>query len=688
MDATRYRGARARTPAGRDDRADAAPGAAGAASPASPARGLAGRLLIAVVPALLGLITGGYHLGRVPLWRDEAATKAIASRRVIKILATMPHDDLVHGAYYLVVHYVIRLLGSSNHALRLPSVLAMAVACAFTALVAERLASAAGRSGAAWTGLTAGVIFALLPATIAYAQEARSYALVTMMATIATYLLLRALDDGRPGWWAGYGAAVFLAALFNLFGLLILVAHGLTLLALARPTTARHWVRRRLGAPPGWVAASAVAVALLIPVAIMAYGQRTSLGWISSPSLSREASALARLWAGSAGLVWPVFGLAALGVAASVITDRRAPGPATVALPWLAAPPAIMIAFSALHPIYDQRYVEFCLPALAICVASGIGWLWRLAGVALGRAAAPGRPGPPRLAGVAARLGGGRGAGGRPAASGRGGQVVQLSAGQPRARGRDHRGQRQAGRHRVLHPDQRPHRQHAVPQLVAEAARHRAGNVAGRLGHPVRHRRRPGRPAAAVHARHPGLGHLLGQRPGGRVPRHHRADGARPGGGPAGRGDAADPPLARRRHRSNALRRPLTRAPDRPRPHASLLRAALIARARCRPHPAISEHFLLLSCGEGRIGRVADDRWIAGYIGMYPAIHHDGRAPRFLLLSEMGGPSSGPRHTPGRDGLWAMAGGAAEEAARGWRPGRRGRKAGLADREVVGPADA
>jgi hypothetical protein len=98
VDATRYRGARSRPAAGRDDRADAAPGPSGTASPAP---GLAGRLLIAVVPALLGLATGGYRLGRVPLWRDEAATKAIASRRVIQILATMPHDDLVHGAYYL-----------------------------------------------------------------------------------------------------------------------------------------------------------------------------------------------------------------------------------------------------------------------------------------------------------------------------------------------------------------------------------------------------------------------------------------------------------------------------------------------------------------------------------------------------------------------------------------------------------
>jgi mannosyltransferase len=382
LDATRYRGTRARPAAPTGDPADASPGTA------RTVLARAGRLLIPVIPALLGLITGGYHLGRVPLWRDEAATKAIASRRVVQILATMPHDDLVHGAYYLVVHYVIRLLGSSNHALRLPSVLAMAVACAFTALIAQRLTAAAGRIPAACTGVTAGVIFALLPATIDYAQEARSYALVTMMAMIATYLLLRALDDDRPRWWAGYGAAVFLAALFNLFGLLILAAHGLTLLALARPATAGHWVRRRLGTPLGWVAASAVAVALLIPVVIMAYGQRDALRWISSsPSPAREAATTAHLWAGSADLVWPVFGLAALGVVASLIADRRAAGPATVALPWLAAPAAIMIALSTMHPIYNQRYVEFCLPALAICVAAGIGWLWRLAAAALGPSA-------------------------------------------------------------------------------------------------------------------------------------------------------------------------------------------------------------------------------------------------------------------------------------------------------------
>ena len=31
------------------------------------------------MPAALGLATGGYHVGVPPLWRDEAATKAIES---------------------------------------------------------------------------------------------------------------------------------------------------------------------------------------------------------------------------------------------------------------------------------------------------------------------------------------------------------------------------------------------------------------------------------------------------------------------------------------------------------------------------------------------------------------------------------------------------------------------------------
>jgi mannosyltransferase len=417
VDSGRHRGAHERTAGRTRERADAVPGPAGApgapgardasGAPGTPGtqggaagRSLAERLLIPLIPGAVGLITGVYHLGVPPLWRDEAATKAIASRSVGQILATMPHDDVVHGAYYLVVHVFIRLLGSSNGALRLPSAIAAAIACAVTAAVARRLAAGGGRLYAALTGVTAGAVLALLPAMIRYAQEARSYAIVTMLAAIATYMLLRAIDGGRRGWWAGYGAAVFLTGLFNIFGLLIVVAHGLTLLATRRtaaayygsdfdsPAAAKPRGRQLLGVPLGWLTAGLAAVVLLVPLVIVAYAQRNALSWMTgTASVGRNTVALAHFWAGSPGLVWPVFGLAAIGVAASLVAGPRSLSPATVALPWLVAPPAILLAVSTTHPVYDQRYVEFCLPGLAICVASGITWLWRLAARALGRPA-------------------------------------------------------------------------------------------------------------------------------------------------------------------------------------------------------------------------------------------------------------------------------------------------------------
>lgn len=62
----------------------------------------------------------------------------------------------MNGAYYLLIHPVIMVLGTSAAALRLPSVAAMAVAAAFTAALGRRLAGQAGLPAPALTGLLAG----------------------------------------------------------------------------------------------------------------------------------------------------------------------------------------------------------------------------------------------------------------------------------------------------------------------------------------------------------------------------------------------------------------------------------------------------------------------------------------------------------------------------------------------------
>ena len=72
----------------------------------------------------------------------------------------------------------------------------MAVAAGFLAALGRRLVSTRA-------GLAAGLVFAVLPSVTWYAQNARSYALVTALATIASYLLVRAMAADPAGGGAG-----------------------------------------------------------------------------------------------------------------------------------------------------------------------------------------------------------------------------------------------------------------------------------------------------------------------------------------------------------------------------------------------------------------------------------------------------------------------------------------------------
>jgi mannosyltransferase len=234
------------------------------------------------------------------------------------------------------------------------------------------------------TGLLAGLVFATAPYMTFYAQMARSYAIVTMFATIATYLLLRAYPDGRWRWWAPYAAAVALTGLFNLFGLLIIAAHGVTLLLTdARGSSADGQRGRRVGRVPlRWLAACAAALVVLGPLLRVSLGQQEQIAWLARPDF-KTIQRLFYDFAGSKELLFPVALLVLAGLVASCLADDWRPlNPTAVALPWLVAPPFLLIAVSYAKPVYYERYVEFCLPALAICVGAGLTGIVRLASVA------------------------------------------------------------------------------------------------------------------------------------------------------------------------------------------------------------------------------------------------------------------------------------------------------------------
>ncbi len=402
--------------------------AAGRAPGAGIRRSRRGWLIVAV-PAAVSLVLGGYQIGDPSLWRDEAYTKDAIARPFGQIFALLGHQDAVHGAYYLLMHVVAAVLGTSATALRFPSLCAMVIAAGFVAATGRRAAALAlppaaadgaadtadgaadtGRNGRgldvpALTGLFSGLLFATAPYMTYYAQMARSYAIETMFAVIASYLLLRAWPDGRWRWWLGYGAAVALTGLFNIFGLLIVAAHGVTLLL----TDARGQAApgRRAGRIPlRWLAACAAAVIVLGPLLGLASRQQVQIAWLNRPTLNAMERLLTNL-AGSRPLIVPFALLALGGLLAARLADHWRPlNPAAIALPWLVVPPFVLVAVSFVKPVYYVRYIEFCLPALAILAGAGLTALVRLAAITPLRRARLGRwrLGPLRLGPL--RLGG------------------------------------------------------------------------------------------------------------------------------------------------------------------------------------------------------------------------------------------------------------------------------------------
>jgi mannosyltransferase len=284
--------------------------------------------------------------GRPVLSWDEIATADAARRTPAQIWHLIEHIDGVFGAYYFLIHFWTRIAGTSELALRLPSVLAMAGAAALTGELGRRLFEPA-------TGAVAGVLLCLMPNTSRYAAEARPYAFACFFALLALLLLHCALD--RPGWarWTGYGLAVLALGLAHVIALTTLGAH---IAVLAQ--------RRRL--PAGWAVAAGAALVTLGPVFWLGLHERhAQLSWIAplTPgSLWKFPGAVV----GSTPGGWLLLGLA-------LIALLRPARPLVEVIALALTPIVAVAAVSVLvAPYWVARYLLVVLAPLALTAADGL----------------------------------------------------------------------------------------------------------------------------------------------------------------------------------------------------------------------------------------------------------------------------------------------------------------------------
>jgi mannosyltransferase len=294
--------------------------------------------------ALAMVAIGGARITRPVIWRDELCSISAARRSLPDLFAMLHHVDAVSGFYYLLLHAWIALFGDSLLAVRIPSLLAMGGAAAFVAVTGRDLYSPR-------VGLAAGLVFAALPATSRYAQEARGYALCVLGAAAAGWLLLRAAR--QPTWsrWLAYMLATTVAVLANAVALTLLAAHA--------AAVAGWWWLDRDRRLARFMIAALGTVVTACPMLLAGWTQRDGqLFWLTPPGLP-ELRELVPTLAGSVLVAGGLLTLGALGAAG----PRRAAllGACGTLIP-------IVAVFSAaqIHPLWYPRYLLFIVPALVV----------------------------------------------------------------------------------------------------------------------------------------------------------------------------------------------------------------------------------------------------------------------------------------------------------------------------------
>jgi uncharacterized membrane protein len=338
---------------------------------------------------LLALILRAYRVDFQPLWWDEGWTVYFATADVPSMIARTAID--IHPPfYYLVLHLWTLILGPGAVSVRLFSVAVGTLSVPLMFLVARRLF---GRN----TALIAALILTVAPFHVYYCQEARMYALVTLLALASSYLFLLLLDEQatrtrRRVHWILYVLITSMAMYTQYYAAFLPAAQ--TLFLVVR-------FRRYRGVLPRWIAAQAALLLVYLPWLL--YAGRKLVAYVGD-KLVKEGDAPAQLWTylyshlvafsvghlGEGGhllsfLAVVFVGLALVGVTASFVASRRleeAQWPtsdsALYAVLCLFIPLALGYMVNLRFPFTSpgiERLFLFSVPAFYILVAVGVSWL-------------------------------------------------------------------------------------------------------------------------------------------------------------------------------------------------------------------------------------------------------------------------------------------------------------------------
>jgi len=223
--------------------------------------------LVCLVGALLRFAT----LDLQSLWYDEAVTAELLRMSFSGLLHAIGDSESSPPLYYVLGWLWTQAFGTGEVGLRSLSALVGTATIPVVWALGRRV-------GGDRAGLVAAALVAVSPMLVWFSQEARSYALLVFLASLATLLWLRALDRptlGRAGAWGVVAALAVATHYYAIF--------------LVGPQAA--WLLVRLPGARARAAALGPLLVALVALAPLALGQRAN----DSAAFIRDSSLATRI---------------------------------------------------------------------------------------------------------------------------------------------------------------------------------------------------------------------------------------------------------------------------------------------------------------------------------------------------------------------------------------------------------
>jgi len=298
-----------------------------------------------------------------PFWFDECFSVEVARIDWRNFLHLMWWREANMSLYYLLLRIWLHF-GQSPFFIRSLSVVISAASLFAIYWLARLLYDRRVALGAA-------ALLAVNAYDVRYAQEARSYALFVLLATLSSGCLVAWLRQPTRRNRRGYVIASILAVYGHFYALLLLAAHWSVWRWARRPGGQENAADSARALRRAWITIGIAVLPLLVFVAKTGAGP---IHWIQRPGISDLLQFSIYLTDGV-----PIVYLAACLLALVPLKkDVLAPSRNWEAwrvhflFVWLLFPLVLTVLLSFARPVFLPRYMIFCLPALLILAAAGL----------------------------------------------------------------------------------------------------------------------------------------------------------------------------------------------------------------------------------------------------------------------------------------------------------------------------